>query len=252
MLQTFTNCLFDLVMITFTSIASSSLGNAYTISDGNSTLLLEAGIPIARLNKALDFRLSGKIDACICTHIHADHSQAIPALLKAGIECHISIGTAEKLGCLLHRKCHTIKAERQVDIGGWIVLPFAGVHDPDVDCLGFLLHSKATGERCLFATDTAYIPHRFNGLNVIAVECNYDTKTLQRNVDKHDLTWDQYQRIVATHFGLHNVCEFLKANNLSAVREIFLLHLSDGNSNEELMVKTVQALTGIPTVACSK
>ena len=44
-------------MIQFTSIASSSDGNAYTISDGNSTLLLEAGIPIAKLNKALDFRL---------------------------------------------------------------------------------------------------------------------------------------------------------------------------------------------------
>ena len=44
-------------MIKFTSIASSSEGNAYTISDGNSTLLLEAGIPIARINKALGFRL---------------------------------------------------------------------------------------------------------------------------------------------------------------------------------------------------
>jgi len=239
-------------MIQFKSIASSSDGNAYLLSDGNSTLLLEAGIPIARLNKALDFRLSEQVDACLCTHVHADHSQAIPALLKAGIECHMSIGTAEKLGCLLHRKCHTIKAERQVDIGGWIVLPFAGVHDPEIDCLGFLLHSKATRERCLFATDTAYISPRFNGLNVIAVECNYDILTMDWNVQKHALTWAQYLRIVATHMGLNTLCEFLKANDLSGVREIHLLHLSDGNANEELMIKTVQALTGIPTTACQK
>jgi len=239
-------------MIQFTSYASSSSGNLYTINDGKSTLLLEAGIPITKINKALDFRLSGMVDACLCTHVHADHSQAIPALLKAGIPCYMSIDTARKIGVLLHRKCHTIHAERQVDIGGWIVLPFAGVHDPEIDCLGFLLQSKLTGEKAVFCTDSSYIPHRFRGLNLVACEANWDLETITRNVEKGAITYSQYRRIVATHMGLNTLCEFLKANDLSAVREIFLLHLSDGNCIEELMVKTVQALTGIPTIACQK
>jgi len=239
-------------MITFKSIASSSEGNAYLLSDGSSTLLLEAGIPIARIKQAVNFRLSEQVDACIISHAHFDHSKAIPALLQAGIPCHMSIGTAQKLGCLLHRKCHTIKAERQVDIGGWIVLPFAGVHDPDEECLGFLLQSRYTGEKVLFATDTAYIPNRFRGLNLIAVECNWDQETMTENIEKHALTWSQYRRIMATHMGLNTLCEFLKANDLNGVKTIYLLHLSDGNCSEQLMIKTVQALTGIPTVACSK
>jgi len=39
----------------------------------------------------------------------------------------------------------------------------------------------------------------------------------------------------------------LKANDLSKCREIHLLHLSDGNSDEQLMRQKVEAATGIPT-----
>ena len=181
-----------------------------------------------------------------------DHARAASDLLKAGVPCYMSISTAEKLGCLLHRKCHTIHAERQIDVGGWIVLPFAGAHDPDVDCLGFLLQSKLTGEKAVFATDTSYIPHRFNKLSAIFCECNWDLEAMTKNIENGSLSWSQYQRIVATHMGLNTLCEFLKANDLSAVREVHLLHLSDSNANEQLMVKTVQELTGIPTIACQK
>jgi len=41
----------------------------------------------------------------------------------------------------------------------------------------------------------------------------------------------------------------LKANDLSKCREIHLLHLSDGNSDEQLMRQKVEAATGIPTYA---
>jgi phosphoribosyl 1,2-cyclic phosphodiesterase len=47
-----------------------------------------------------------------------------------------------------------------------------------------------------------------------------------------------------SHFSLENVKEFLKANDLSRVRQIWLLHLSDGNSDAELFKQEIEKLTG--------
>jgi len=50
-------------------IASSSRGNAYRISDGKTSLLLECGVPAREIQKALQFQLH-KIDGCLITHEH--------------------------------------------------------------------------------------------------------------------------------------------------------------------------------------
>jgi len=236
--------------ITIKSLASSSSGNAYRISDGFSPLLAEAGIPLKKIKTGLNFRLSD-IEGCLITHEHSDHSGAILDVLKAGVDCLMSIGTAKALGVLLERRVYTCKATVQVDFHGWLVVPFSAIHDC-AEPLGFLLQSKQTGEKLFFATDTAYIPARFRDLNYIMVECNYDRDTIEKNIRAGNLSMAQYARITASHFGLQNVVEFLKANDMSTVKEIHLMHLSDGNSDEELMVKTVQRLAGCPVYACKK
>jgi len=226
------------------SFASSSNGNLYRISDGHSTLLIEAGLPIAKIKKALDYQLS-EVDGCLVTHEHQDHTKAVHDLLKAGVDCAMSIGTAQAIGCLNHRRCYTLKATRRDDFHGWTVLPFPIEHDC-AESLGFLLMSKITRERVMFATDTAYIRPRFFGLNYVMVECNYDTQTISENLTSGELSSAQYERILGTHFGLNNVVEFLKANDLSKVKEIHLLHLSRGNANEERILSTIKRLTGLP------
>jgi phosphoribosyl 1,2-cyclic phosphodiesterase len=51
-------------------------------------------------------------------------------------------------------------------------------------------------------------------------------------------------RILKSHFSLKNVKKFLLANDLSRVKEIWLIHLSDGNSDAELFKREIQELTG--------
>jgi phosphoribosyl 1,2-cyclic phosphodiesterase len=157
----------------------------------------------------------------------------------------MSAGTAAAIGCDKHRRCYTIKASRQDDFHGWIVLPFSVIHDC-AEPLGFLLQSKSTKEKLLFATDTAYIGNRFEGLNYIMVECNYDDATMQENIAAGVITFAQYDRVLKTHFGLERVVEFIKANDVSQVKEIHLLHLSSGNSNRERIESTIKRLTGTP------
>ena len=53
-------------------------------------------------------------------------------------------------------------------------------------------------------------------------------------------------RILKSHFSLENVKEFLKANDLSKVQEIWLLHLSDGNSDAERFKRETQEISRKP------
>lgn len=236
--------------ISIKPISSSSSGNCYFISDGQYSLLIEAGITISKIRNALNFKLHN-VDGCLLSHSHSDHSRAIPSLLSAGIDCLMSIGTANAIGVLNHRRCYTTKATWPTIFAGWNIMPFATVHDC-AEPLGFLIQSKVTNERLLFATDTAYIRHRFNGLNYIMVECNNSEAHLKKSVEEGHITMSQYSRIVGNHFSLENVVEFLKANDLSAVKEIHLMHLSDSNSHEEDAVKTIRQLTGLPVFSCAK
>jgi len=56
-------------MIEITPLASGSSGNCYRISDGKTSLLLEAGIPYKQIQKGCGFRLS-EIKACLISHEH--------------------------------------------------------------------------------------------------------------------------------------------------------------------------------------
>lgn len=54
-------------------------------------------------------------------------------------------------------------------------------------------------------------------------------------------------RLLESHFSLENVLRFLQANDLSNTKNIILCHLSNDNSNQEIMQKKVYEQTGIQT-----
>lgn len=162
--------------------------------------------------------------------------------MRAGVDCYMSSGTANILKLSGHRM-NIIESMKQFKIGTWTILPFDTIHDA-AEPLGFLLASG--NEKLLFATDTAYIKYRFKGLTHIMVECNYDDESLQENIFNLTLNIAQKNRLIHSHFGLKNVIEFLKVNDLSKLKEIHLLHLSDLNSDAARIKKAVQAITGKP------
>ena len=229
-------------MIEFTPYASGSSGNCYRITDGRTPLLLECGIQYKQIQKGCGFRLS-EIKACLISHEHQDHSKAVRDVMKAGIDCYMSAGTAEALGISGHR-LNIIKAKQQFRIGTWAILPFETQHDA-AEPLGFLLANQ-DGERLLYATDTYYLKYKFRGLTHILVECNYALDILQKNVAAGTVPAAVKDRVLRSHFSLENVKGFLRANDLSEVREIHLLHLSDGNSDAERFKREIQGLTGKP------
>ena len=173
-----------------------------------------------------------------------DHSKAVKDIMRAGIDCYISAGTAEALGISGHR-LNIIKAKQQFRIGTWTALPFDTQHDA-AEPLGFLLANQ-DGEKLLYATDTYFIRYRFRGLTHIMIETNYSMDILKRNVDAGTVPKELKSRILKSHFSLENVKRFLQANDLSKVQEIWLLHLSEQNSCEKRFKEEVQKITGKPT-----
>lgn len=235
-------------MIDIKPLASSSAGNCYTISDGTTTLLLEAGIRFKEIQIALNFRLSN-IAGCLVTHDHGDHSKSVKDLIKAGVDVYASQGTLSKLNLSGHRAI-SIKTLTQFNIGTWTILPFDVKHDA-VEPLAFLLQN-AVGEKLVFITDSAYSRYKFTGITHIMLEINFVDSIVnlaienEQDLKARELLIMRRSRLRQSHFSLENAVEFFKANDLSKVQEIHILHLSDNNSDEQLIKTTIQSVTGKP------
>ncbi|MNP81687.1 hypothetical protein D3C76_1801220 [compost metagenome] len=59
-------------------------------------------------------------------------------------------------------------------------------------------------------------------------------------------------RLIKSHFSLENVKEFLKANDLSKVRNLMLIHLSSSNSNAKTFKSDIERFTGVPVYIANK
>lgn len=228
-------------------LASSSRGNCYRVSDEHTSLLLECGIPYREIQRGLGFRVSDTA-GCLITHEHGDHSKAVKDLMKAGIDCYMSRGTQDSLGVAGHR-IKIIRAHEQFQLGTWTIKPFDVQHDA-AEPLGFLLASS--GEKLLYATDTYFLRYRFRGLQYIMIECNHSYDILQANVARGSVPVEQKNRLLRSHFSLENIKEFLKATDLRQVKEIHLIHLSDGNSDAARFKREIQAATGKPVYIAGK
>lgn len=229
-------------MLRFRSYASGSTGNLYTLDDGESKILIEMGLPIKKIKQHLNYKLS-EISFALLSHVHADHSKAVYEIMRAGIDVYSSAGTFEELEISGHR-AKAVEAGKQIQVGTWTVLPFEIQHDAN-DPLGFLIVNQHR-ERFIFATDTAYIKNRFAAPTIIAVECNYSRDILKENMESGEITKNQKERIMQTHFGLENVLEFLEAQDLGKLQEIHLLHLSNRNANAGKIEREVKGLAGVP------
>lgn len=236
------------MVIEITPLASSSRANAHLISDGISPLLLDCGLSIRELRRRSGFGLSDLVGVLV-THEHKDHSRAALDLMRAGIDVYMTAGTAEALG-LEHHRLQVIQAKQQLRVGSWTVLPFETQHDAR-EPVGFLLANQA-GEKLLYATDTYYVRYKFPGLTHIMVECNYARDILQANLEAGEVATALKNRLLMSHFSLDNVKAFLKANDLSKVQEIHLVHLSDNNSDSARFKAEIEQLTGIPVYVADK
>lgn len=231
--------------MTFTALASSSAGNAYIVSDGKTRLLIEAGLAHRTLQKLLGFQIA-ELDGCLISHEHKDHAKAALEVIKDGIPVYMSAGTKEALNATGAAVCASMK---QFSIGSMEVVPFAVFHDC-AEPLGFLIQSRVDGDKLVFATDTVNLRYKFPGVNILAIEANFDPEILSRCEKMPEKT---RHRIANTHMDINVLCEYLCTLDLSKCREIHLLHLSSATSHEGHFINKVSRIVppGVAvTAAC--
>lgn len=232
-------------------LGTGSSGNCYKVEIGRATLLLECGLPFKVIQKKLGFKLSD-IDACLVTHEHMDHAKAVKDLMRAGVDCYMTKGTAEALGVKGHR-LNTFRKDNAGEGYCWKffldiqILPFELVHDV-AEPVGFFIKNKEFDESILFVTDTAYLRYQLPKCDVLMIECNYVKSKLDENVEQGKINTSLRNRIVKNHLSLETVVEALKIADLNKLRKIYLLHLSDSNSDEALIKRTIQETTGVEVV----
>jgi len=226
------------------TIASGSSGNCVLISDGATHLLLDAGISRKQIAEAIRAKGLPGVDAVLVSHGHGDHSKGVKGLLRMGIDVYMSKGTAKELG--VEDRVKIIGAYGWGIIGTFKVSPFEIRHDAQ-EPLGFRLESAVTGEALCYATDTQYIPPAWgNGCTHLLLEANYSLEKLKENVASGEIDGARKHRVLWQHQSIDTVLKFLRATDRSRLQSVWLLHLSNANSDEIEFKRAVEEIVGCP------
>lgn len=241
-----------LIMIDIKVIGSGSSGNCYLANINGTQLLLECGLSFKTIQKALNFKLSS-IEGCLVTHEHIDHSKAVKNLLKNSINVYATKGTFDALNVRSHRAISFLKDKEDTYcykfFNRFCVLPFQAIHDAQ-EPVSFYIQDIHTKESLLFVTDTAYMPYKIPNVDILMVECNYVKSVIDSNVKNNSLNINLRNRIVKSHMSLETLLTALKQANLSNLKKIYVLHLSDTNSEEKGILEAIQRQTGVIVEIC--
>lgn len=222
-------------------LGSSSNGNCYLLQSSSHSLMIECGFNYRDIQKFLNFKISDV--SCIISHQDSDHSKALKDLLCRGINVFSSKDVFDSFGVGENINAHIIESGKMFKIGDFKVIPFPVFHDKPT--LGFYINHPECGN-VLFATDTTHIEGKFNNLNNIIIEANY----CRTEIELHkfystgkDLSF-LTDRIMNSHMSIETCYEFLAHQDLSAVNNIVLIHLSDRNSDANAFRERITKLTG--------
>ena len=226
-------------------LSSGSDRNGYLLTNGEETLIIECGVKLSTVKKVLDYKMSS-IVGCLLSHEHNDHAGYIQSYVKAGILVMAPEDTlkAKNVTDNLHFT-KAVKPGKGYKAGNFKIIPFSAHHD--VTCYGYHIHHPEMGN-LMFLTDSFMCEYVFSGLSHILIEANYSDEILERNIIEGRVNAAMRPRLLRTHMEIATCRETILANNLSKVRNVVLLHLSSGNSNEQQFVQTVREAIGIPNV----
>lgn len=210
-------------------LESGSKANGYIIENGNEALIIEAGVPIERVVKALNYK--NIVCGVLVTHEHGDHAQ-YAHLYNSRFPLFATEGTLQALSISNGK---VLKHETSYKIGNFTVLPFATKHDA-VDPCGFLIYHQECGN-ILFATDTYLIPVEVEGLNHLIMECNYCEQLLEDNFVNDRIDKMQYLRVMQSHMALETCLKYVELYKKSTIDNIILIHGSSRNADRQTIVK---------------
>ena len=228
-------------------LGSSSKGNAYIVTDGVTSILLECGLPFREMQIKSNFKTNDVV-ACFISHEHQDHSKAVKDLLKSAIDVYALPETLSALNVSEHYRVKAVEPLKPITVNTFEILPTTMYHD--CPCVGYIVRSKTTNEQLFFATDTYKITVNPQGVDYLIIEVNYQKEIVNHLVNEGILEASIRSRLLFSHYELSKALNWLKRIDKSKLKRIYVAHLSSGHSNAEEIKKAVISETGIPTTIC--
>jgi phosphoribosyl 1,2-cyclic phosphodiesterase len=225
------------------TLASGSKGNSIYISNGDTAILIDAGlsgVEIERRLKSKNIPIAS-IDAIVVSHEHADHIQGVGVLSRRyDLPVYLSPQTdataSAQLGKI--RQIRHFCCGMDFSINTLTVRPFSISHDAS-DPAGFTIGSN--GKKIGIATDlgiaTAMVKNHLKDCRCLVIEANHDLRMLEQG----PYPWPLKQRIKGRTGHLSNessrelLMEILDEN----LSHVILGHLSETNNTPEIALRVV-------------
>jgi phosphoribosyl 1,2-cyclic phosphodiesterase len=232
-------------------LASGSKGNAIYVSDGQTAILVDAGLSGIQIERRLSAAgLSPhSLKALVVSHEHSDHVRGVGILsrrykLPVYISRQTAAAAAAQLG-RLHRTCH-FETGRTFTIDDLKIHPFATAHDA-ADPSGFTI--GCNGRKIGIATDlgiaTGMVKHHLRTCSLLILEANHDHVMLAEG----PYPWPLKQRIKSRNGHLSNddSRDLLAELKHDGLCHVVLAHLSEINNTPQKALEAVcQALGETP------
>lgn len=225
-------------------LASGSKGNAIYISDGETALLLDAGLSAREIEARLALRglASQNLTAILISHHHGDHVRGIgPMSRRYGLPVYALPATMENCKPGNLKSVHYFDKGRAFSINTLKIHAFDTPHDA-VDSVGFVI--SAGSLKLGVATDLGVITNvvrdHLRGCHMLVLEANHDLEMLMHG----PYPWHLKQRVKGRNGHLSNdaCCEFLNEVLHAEMEHVIFAHLSETNNTPQKVQQVMEPL----------
>lgn len=240
--------LFSQYKYKFFSLGSGSSGNCYYLGTKENGILIDAGIGIRNVTKALrEYGVAfEKIKAILITHDHADHIKTVGCFgdkynipVYATETVHEGIQRNRVVQANLYQSKRIIEKEVPFTITDFNITAFDVPHD-SIENVGY--HIEFDGQTLVVVTDIGRITDKIRDYacraNHLVIEANYDEYMLQTG--RYPYYLKERIKNGMGHLSNRLSAEFIASIYNENLRNIWLCHLSQDNNHPEIAFKTVE------------
>jgi phosphoribosyl 1,2-cyclic phosphodiesterase len=230
----------------FCALASGSSGNCFYVNNGDSSIIVDAGISCRRIFERLNLlgEDTSKIKGVFITHEHSDHIKGADVFArKFNVPIFATKGTIDNsFLCSDPRLVNEIKGGETIKLGGMDVEAFSKPHKAE-EPVSFSIRN---GKMISILTDIGHaskeVIDAVKESDALVLESNHDLKMLEEGPYPYFLkSW------IKSDIGhLSNLQSGLCVMEYgdSKLKNIMLAHLSEANNTPLLAYSTFSSLIG--------
>ena len=232
--------------VRFCPLVSGSSGNSTYISNGQTHILIDAGVSCKQIVEHIN-QINQKpeeLNAIFVSHEHVDHIKGVKILSKKyNIPVYATEGTWHGIKGLFPdfppENIRYVYPNEMTVVNDICIKPFSTPHDANDPVMYSVFYDKF---KMTVATDIGYatnvVKENIYDSDVLLIEANHDEAMLK----KGSYPWYLKKRILGDQGHLSNICtgQALSEIMTGRLKYVFLGHLSSENNEPHLAYETVE------------